>query len=130
MQLKVPIRFTWITRVNSSSLAGPDLPSVFMAVPIPAQLTSTFIPPQCATAASSAAVTASALVTSAGVKAAAGPRLLATSSPAEAGRSSSATRAPAATSRAAVARPRPEAPPVTTALTVLSSMDSSLIGAF
>src|SRR5437762_3073326 len=35
MQLKVPMRFTLMTRVNSSSLAGPDLPSVFMAVPMP-----------------------------------------------------------------------------------------------
>ena len=27
MQLKVPMRFTWMTRVNSSSFAGPDLPN-------------------------------------------------------------------------------------------------------
>jgi len=65
------------------------------------------------------------LVTSAGVKTAVGPNSLATSAPAEAGRSSSATRAPAATSRAAVARPRPEAPPVMTALTELNSMAGS-----
>ena len=56
MQLKVPIRLTWITRVNSSSSAGPDLPSVFAGRADPAQLTSTFNPPQCAAAASSAAV--------------------------------------------------------------------------
>ena len=30
MQLKVPMRFTWMTRVNSSSLAGPALPKVFI----------------------------------------------------------------------------------------------------
>ena len=111
-----------MTRVNSSSLAGPALPKVFMAVPMPAQLTSTLMPPTATAARSRAPATSSALVTSAGAKTAAGPSALATSAPAEAGRSSSATRAPAATKRAAVARPSPEAPPVTTALTELSSM--------
>src|SRR5439155_711895 len=65
----------------------------------------------------------SPLVTSAGVKLAAWPIPFATSAPAEAGRSSRATREPAATSRSAVERPRPEAPPVTTAFTARSSME-------
>jgi hypothetical protein len=41
---------------------------------------------------------------------------LATSAPDDFGRSSSATRAPPSASRSAVARPRPEAPPVITAI--------------
>src|SRR5213594_1928035 len=123
MQLKVPIRFTVMTRVNSSSFAGPDLPSVFMAVPMPAQFTSTLMAPSRARAASRAPATSSALVTSAGVNTAASPSDFATSAPGEAGRSRMAMRAPAPASRAAVARPRPDAPPVTTARTDASSMD-------
>src|SRR5207244_3580930 len=65
------------------------------------------------------------LVTSAGVKIARGPKAVAASAPAEAGRSRRARVAPAATRRSAVARPSPEAPPVTTAFTVRSSIDSS-----
>ena len=53
------------------------------------------------------------------------PMALAVSAPGEAGRSSNATVAPAATRRSAVARPSPEAPPVTMALTVRSSIGSS-----
>src|SRR5207247_2234090 len=54
-----------------------------------------------------------------------GPSVFATSAPADAGRSRSATRPPAATRRSAVARPSPEAPPVTTAFTLRSSMGPS-----
>src|SRR5213594_1654379 len=105
------------------SFAGPDLPSVFMAVPMPAQFTSTLMAPSRARAASRAPATSSALVTSAGVNTAASPSDFATSAPGEAGRSRMAMRAPAPASRAAVARPRPDAPPVTTARTDASSMD-------
>src|SRR5437773_3013472 len=123
MQLNVPMRFTLMTRVNSSSLAGPDLPSVFIAVPMPAQFTRTLMAPRRPRAVSRAAATSSALLTSAGVKTAASPSDFATSAPGEAGRSRMAMRAPAPASRAAVARPRPDAPPVTTARTDASSMD-------
>src|SRR5919109_345914 len=123
MQLNVPMRFTVTTRVNSSSLAGPDLPSVFIAVPMPAQFTRTLMAPSRARAVSSAAPTSSALVTSAGVNTAASPSDFATSAPGDAGRSRMAMRAPAAASRAAVARPRPDAPPVTTPRTDASSME-------
>src|SRR5207247_2619356 len=70
-----------------------------------------------------AAATSSALLTSAGVKTAASPSDFATSAPGEAGGARRRRRAPRPASRAAVARPRPEAPPVTTARTDASSMD-------
>ncbi len=97
-----------------------------MAVPMPAQFTRTLRPSNRARAAARAASTCSLLVTSAGVKSACAPSALATSAPPEPGKSSRATRAPAATRRLAVARPSPEAPPVTTAFTARSSMPSSV----
>src|SRR5262245_34205029 len=51
------------------------------------------------------------------------PMAFATSVPDDAGRSSRATDAPTAMSRSDVARPSPEAPPVTTALTVRGSIE-------
>src|SRR5947208_3221995 len=125
MQLNVPMRFTWMTRENSSSFAGPALPTVFIAVPMPAQLTRTLREPKRLTAVLRAASTSSALVTSAAVKRAEGPSVFATSAPADAGRSRSATRPPAATRRSAVARPSAEAPQVTTAFTWRRSMGPS-----
>src|SRR2546426_2196160 len=125
MQLNVPMRFTWMTRETSSSFAGPALPTVFIAVPMPAQLTRRLREPKRLPAVLRAASTSSALVTSAAVKRAEGPSVFATSAPADAGGSRSATRPPAATRRSAVARPSPEAPPVTTAFTLRSSMGPS-----
>src|SRR5690606_15528093 len=91
--------------------------------PRPAQCTSARSGPS-SEAASRAAVTCSGSVTSAGAKRQ--PRSAATCSPGEPGRSAMTTFAPPSVSRAAVARPSPEAPPVTSAtdpstFTVLSS---------
>src|SRR5262245_24298533 len=122
MQLNVPIRFTWITRVKAARSAGPRLLKVFSATPIPAQLTRTCTPPKRATTASSARATSSALVTSAAAKSPRSPNPPATSGPREVGRSSSATRAPSAARRSAVARPRPDAPPVITAVALAIRM--------
>lgn len=55
------------------------------------------------------------LLTSAGVKTQLFPNFLAWASPPELGRSRSTAVAPCPTSRSAVARPKPEAPPVITA---------------
>src|SRR5262249_32544230 len=64
-------------------------------------------------------------VTFAGVNAARAPSSRATSTPADASRSTSATRPPPLTKRAAVARPSPDAPPVTMAFTVETFIGSS-----
>ncbi len=125
IQLKVPIRLIWIVRVNAARSAGPRLPKVFSAVPIPAQFTRPCTEPKRATAASRAAVTSSGFVTSAPANSARSPRAAATSLPGERGRSSSTTAPPAAWSRSAVARPRPEAPPVITVVEPAICMPSS-----
>src|SRR5580693_6955922 len=115
--LNVPIRLTWITRVKDSSGNGPSLPVVRAAVPMPAQLTTILgTPPARAPAASSAASTSAGLVTSPGANATRGPRSCATARPFEPGRSQMITDAPASCSRMVVARPRPDAPPVTRAM--------------
>src|SRR3990167_4313108 len=123
--LKWPIRLTVMTRVKSSSLAGLPLLTVFAAVPMPAQLTRTFRPPRRWRASPSARSTSAPLVTSAGVNGAAAPSAAASSAPRDVGRSRIAARPPAFTIRSTVARPSPDAPPVTTACTLLSSMGPS-----
>ncbi len=50
IELNVPIRFIWMTRVNAARLCGPFLPSTRWATPIPAQLISTCKPPNVSTA--------------------------------------------------------------------------------
>ena len=94
MQLKVPIRFTWMTKVKDPRSCGPRLPCVFSAIATPAQFTSPWIAPNRAAAASIAAPTSSALVTSQGAKRAFDPRSSATWAPAERSRSRMATRPP------------------------------------
>src|ERR1700733_13206062 len=115
--LNVPMRLTWITRVKDSSGNGPSLLVVRAAVPMPAQLTTIRgTPPARAPAASSAASTSAGLVTSPAANATRGPRSPATAWPSEPGRSRMTTDAPASCSRTVVARPRPDAPPVTRAM--------------
>src|SRR6516162_271196 len=113
--LNVPITFTSSTFWNGSSACGPSLVTVRCAQPIPAQFTAMRSAPNSATARSTAAWTWSALVTSQAQKIEPRPSSLANSSPLERGRSRIAMRAPAETSSRAVAPPRPEAPPVTSA---------------
>src|SRR5690348_16334681 len=79
---------------------------------MPAQLTAMRRSRDAATAARAS----SSLVTSPGTNVAAAPSSRATSAPADAGRSKMTTRAPRSSSSSAVARPRPDAPPVTSAL--------------
>src|ERR1700675_510140 len=95
---------------------------------MPAQLTSTWTAPNFAAAASSAAATSSALVTSQAAKKALSPICLATSTPADLGRSRSATLPPPVSSRSAVARPSPDAPPVITATDPAIFIDRILLG--
>src|SRR5687767_12265721 len=125
MTLNVPIRLISMMRWKSSSGKAPCLPTVLIAFPVPAQLTTTRSSPSSA-AASSAAPTASGSRTSPGANRVASPRSLATSSPDDPGRSAMTTLAPASTKFSTVARPRPEAPPVTRATWLLMSMLSNL----
>src|SRR5258705_160171 len=78
-----------------------------------------------ATAASRAATTSSGLVTSAGAKRARSPSAGAIWAPPDFARSSSTTAPPPPCSRSAVARPRPEAPPVITVVDPAMCMPSS-----
>jgi hypothetical protein len=114
MTLKVPIRLTLITLVKASSGNGPFLLTVRMPLPMPAQFTVMRSVPSPA-AASRAAVTLSGEVTSPGENTARSPSSPATSLPREDGRSRMTMRAPFACSSFTVARPNPEAPPVTRA---------------
>src|SRR5262245_39031098 len=122
---KVPIRLTWITLVKVARSCGSmELVSLTrremrLATPMPAQLTRMRSWPCALRAAASAASTLASLVTSHLAKMP--PSSLASFSPASALRSSRATFTPLAASARAVAAPRPEAPPVTTAGMVLSS---------
>ena len=115
--LNVPIRLISTTLRNASSGNGPSLPRVLIALPVPAQLTTMRSGPS-ASAASSAAVTAASSVTSVCAKVARSPSSSTASLPLM---SSTTTCAPASSSRFVVARPRPEAPPVTTATASLIS---------
>src|SRR4051812_5156169 len=121
--LNVPTRLIRTTRSKASSGSTPERPTTRPAVATPAQLTTTRNGPR-ASARSSAAEIAASSVTSAGAKTAASPIAAAACSRSPPGRSTTTTFAPAAASRVAVARPRPEAPPVTRATASLISMGS------
>ena len=112
MTLNVPSRFTSITRLKAANGIGcPSRRRILVAGPIPAQLTTTRSGPR-ASATSSAVPTWSSSVTSAGANLARSPSRAASRSPSEPGRSSRTTPAAVASRCSAVARPRPEAPPV------------------
>src|SRR5215218_8997040 len=116
--LNVPIRFTRTTVSKGWSAAGPSRPTVRSAQPIPAQETASRRPP----AASTAAWTCSSSVTSVLTKAASSSE--ARAAPRSSFRSASVTRAPRAVSSRAVASPRPEAPPATSAPIRSSCMEA------
>lgn len=85
---------------------------------MPAQLMAAFNGPKCCRVSSKARWTSSSCVTSTGEKRhEAAPKALATLWPWEVGRSQRVTLAPSRTNRSTVARPNPEAPPVTKATT-------------
>src|ERR1700712_4906443 len=106
-----------MTELNQSSGNGPSLPRVLTALPIPAQLTLMRSGP-ISSARSSAADTDSGSVTLALANRARGPNSATTSSPL---RSITTTEAPLSSRRLVVARPKPDAPPVTTATESLIS---------
>src|SRR4051812_41225848 len=109
--LKVPIRFTRTTVSNGCRFAGPSLPTVRSAQPIPAHETAKRRPPNASTAPSTAAFTPCSSVTSA--LNATPPSSSASAPAASSFRSAIATRAPRSASARAVAAPSPEAPPAT-----------------
>src|ERR1700712_1203718 len=106
-----------MTELNQSSGNGPSLPRVLTALPIPAQLTLMRSGP-ISSAMSRAADTDSGSVTLALANRARGPSSATTSSPL---RSITTTDAPLSSRRLVVARPKPDAPPVTTATESLIS---------
>ena len=116
MQLKVPMRLISITRRYWSRLCAdaysPSRPMVRVAQPMPAQFTSDFSG-AISTAASTAVITCSGLVTS--VCTNRPPISLARGTPLSSWRSATTTRTPRSASRREVARPSPDAPPVTIA---------------
>jgi hypothetical protein len=117
MTLKLPTVLTISVRVKISSGSGPSRPTVLPTVPMPAQFTTMrTTPPHFSWAASSSAVTSASLVTSVGKNSPCAPSSVATSAPGLRARSAMATLAPDAASRSAVARPKPEPPPVTSAI--------------
>src|SRR5215213_7507201 len=129
MQQKVPMRL--IPTINSNccigyifgALVSLSRATVLAALATPAQLTSTRSWPCASRALAKAAATLSSLVTSTSQKMP--PISPATCSPRSASRSKTATLTPLAASARAVASPRPEAPPVTTAAILLSSFISA-----
>src|SRR5258705_1010573 len=123
IMLNVPIRLISTILRNRSSGNGPSRPSVLIALPVPAQLTTTRTGPS-DSAVSSAALTAASSVTSASADVAPSPSSSTASFPLK---SSTTTCAPLPISALAVASPSPDAPPVTTAATSLTSMMSSFL---
>src|SRR3954471_8510548 len=110
IMLKVPIAFTVSTLTKRPRACGASLPSVRSAMPMPAQLTSTWRPPNSFTANATAALPSASEVTS--VLAKRPPSSFASFSPASACRSAMTTLPPPSAAMRAVAAPRPEAPPV------------------
>src|SRR6202046_5250656 len=115
IMLKVPIRLTRTTLSKSASGWGPSRPTTRLATPTPAQLTSTRAGPCPAAAFAIAAPAEASSATS--PTTARPPTALAASSAAAGLRSKTVTFAPLAASASAVARPSPDAPPVTIAAT-------------
>src|ERR1700678_3161128 len=118
IMLKLPTRLTRITFSKSASGCGPSRPTTRLAMPMPAQLTSTRAAPCAAAALTSAAPAEASSATS--PASARPPIALAASSAAAGLRSRTVTFAPLAASASAVARPNPEPPPVTIAATPVS----------
>src|SRR6266849_5072625 len=126
MTLKVPTRLMLMTRSKSASGIGPSRPTMRLAGPTPAQLIKMRAAPCLSRACARAAAACSAWVTS--HCSASPPIFSATARAPSRLTSSTATLAPARASSLAVAAPRPEAPPVTTAACPLMSMVSSSVG--
>lgn len=114
--LKVPVVFTWRTLENISREWGPLRPRVLEAVAMPAQEIAAFTAPKLDSARSKAAATSSGEVTSQGENLTLSlPRseMILSASSAWEGRSQIIAFPPEEMMRSTVARPRPEAEPVT-----------------
>ncbi|OPY11370.1 MAG: hypothetical protein A4E67_00211 [Syntrophaceae bacterium PtaB.Bin038] len=126
MTLKVPTRLICTTRLNSASGMGPFFVRALQATPMPAQLMTTLRPPKASTVRPIASRTLSSPVTSARQKMTLSPSSAASASPLCASRSKTAAFAPAPASSRTQASPRPDAPPVTTAMQSLTLTDALL----
>jgi hypothetical protein len=117
-QMKVPVRLTSSTRRKSSVLCsqvfdtGPRIPALLIRKSMRSKRFSTAL---------AAAVTAASSVVSTGWPSARSPSSCAAAATPAASWSHSATDAPDACSRAAIARPKPPAPPVMTAVRPVKS---------
>src|SRR5437870_793744 len=126
VQLKAPFRWTAIIRSHSSSVISRSGTSPAM----PASFTRMCTGPSAAWRRSTAAATLAALATSASMATArrwSAATSSATCRPPPWSRSSTATSAPSRARRRQIARPMPEAPPVTTAFRPLSPMPEPLV---
>ena len=100
------------------------MPTVLLALPMPAQLTTICIPPNCSTVALMQSVTESSSVTLAIENAVPSPKLSAACLALSSLRSTNIILAPTDKSFSAVAKPKPEAPPVISATLPEISIDS------
>ena len=125
--LNRPTRFTSTTKANFfKAVALPSLSSTLQGEGTPAQLTLIWMAPNFCKVASIAAATDASLVTSVVVnKALSTPSSATAALPASSLRSKIDTRAPLSTKYSAVARPKPEAPPVITTTLSCSSIAST-----
>src|SRR4051794_32925819 len=127
--LNVPTRLTMTVRVNGASPCGdPSRFTVRSAQPMPAQLIAMRNGRSLPVASSIAACADVSSVTSVRTKVVCPPSSLARACPRSSWRSRIVTAAPRAASARAVASPRPEAPPVTTAATSKFCMFGTLMG--
>ena len=121
--LKVPVRFTAMTLLQTSIGKGPSRPRVFAALPIPAQFTLIWMVLKADTAASIPAFAESSSTTFTFAKTQlSAPSSATIACPASSFRSKMTTLPPAVAMRRVTACPIPEAPPVTTATFPLISM--------
>src|SRR3954447_13561008 len=124
LTLKVAIRFSSMMRRKSASGCGPSLVKVRLAMPPPAVLMPMCTPPSASMAPPMAASTSPSSITLHSKNEPSSD--LATSAPADVGRSTMAIDAPRLCSRSAAARAMPDAPPTMTAFLPSISMQISL----
>ncbi len=123
IMLNVPMRFTRMTRSKAVSECGPSRPTMRLAVPIPAQLTSTRATPFVASSVSRAQSRLPRPRRPQRAKLA--PISVASAAPRSAFRSRMPTFAPFEASSLATPAPRPDAPPVIATEMPLMSMGFS-----
>jgi hypothetical protein len=122
-----PSRLTRITLRHSSTSVSQTLA---FAPAMPALLIRMSMRPSALTVASRAWATTAGSVTSQGMTTTRSPRAAAVFSASAVSRSQMATLAPEATNRAVIALPKPCAPPVTTAVRPLRSIEFAMFHPF